>query len=92
MTTTDAEPAKIAFTLKSGGVAHIELSDGDRTTISSPTPSPPGSTVRGRMSKIACELQLKVRNCKKKGELFYIDGRLQNASKELKALLTASQT
>jgi len=85
MTHDSSSDEKINFTLPDGQPAHIESSDGDKTTVACPVPSPPGSLVRGRIETVACELQLKVRNCKKKGELFYIDGRLQNATRELKA-------
>ena len=80
---------KIEFLLTSGKKAHVEASDGDKTTISSPDPSPPGSIVRGNIQGVACAIQLKVRNCRKKGELFFIDGRLQNATRELKTRLNA---
>ena len=62
-------------------------SDGDKTAIQSPEPAPPGATVRGRIAGCAVEFQLKVRNCVKKGNSFEIDGRLRNASRELKTLI-----
>lgn len=74
--------------LLSGKQARIVMTDGDRTTIESPDPSPPGSTVRGRIEGISCEFRLKVRNCKREGDGYCIDGRLQNATRELKQLLT----
>ncbi len=79
--------SNIAITLPDGQLAHIESTDGDKTTILSPLPSPPGSTVRGRVDGVACEFQLKVRNCRKIDGVFLIDGRLRNATREIKAVL-----
>jgi len=79
-----------ALTLPSGDVAHIVTTDGDKTEIRSPRPSPPGSTVKAKLAGVACEFQLKVRNCKKKGDEFFIDGRVQNATRELKSALKSS--
>lgn len=76
-----------ALTLTTGEAAEIVTTDGDKTEIRSPRPSPPGSTVRAKVEGVACEFQLKVRNCKKSGEHFLIDGRIQNATRELKTAL-----
>lgn len=78
----------IVMTLPSGAAASIVETDGDKTLIRTPEPSPPGSTVRGRIPGVACEFQLKVRNCKKDGESFLIDGRVKNATREMKQFLT----
>ncbi len=75
------------MTLSTGGAASIVETDGDKTVIRSPSPSPPGSTVRGRFEGVACEFQLKVRNCKKDGDSFLIDGRVRNATREMKQFL-----
>lgn len=80
----------ITMTLTSGEAATVIETDGDKTVIRSPNPSPPGSTVRGRFEGVACEFQLKVRNCKKDGEAFLIDGRVRNATREMKQFLTRS--
>lgn len=77
----------LEITLPSGKCASIVMSDGDKTTIHSPEPSPPGSTVRGRVAGQPTEFQLKVRNCVRKGNIFEIDGRVMNATRELKATL-----
>ena len=58
--------------------------DGDATTILSPQASPPGSTVVATLEGVSRELELKVKNCKRDGELFRIDGRLRNAPKEVR--------
>lgn len=79
--------SKIAIILPDGQLAHIESTDGDKTALLSPLPSPPGSTVRGRIEGVGCEFQLKVRNCRKVDGVFLIDGRLRNATREIKAVL-----
>lgn len=75
------------MTLLSGAQATIVETDGDKTLIRTPEPSPPGSTVRARISGVSCEFQLKVRNCKKEGDTFLIDGRVKNATREMKQFL-----
>lgn len=75
--------------LKSGQRAEVVQSDGDTTTILSPQASPPGSTVVATLEGIASELQLKVKSCKKDGDLFRIEGRLRNAPKEVRDRLTS---
>lgn len=81
----DSFPAQI--TLPSGKTATLRQSNGHRTTIVSPEPSPPGSVVRAKVEGIGAEFELKVRNCQKDGELFVIEGRTQNATREMKAWL-----
>ena len=79
----------ITITLPNGKTARVTKTEGDHTTIESPEPSPPGSTVRGRIQGIKCEFELKVRNCKKVGDSFFIDGRARNATREMKEYLKA---
>ena len=81
------QDSRTQITLPTGDTAYVELSDGDKTTIASPLPSPPGSTVKGTISGVQAEFQLKVRNCKKKGDFFFIDGRTMNATREMRAAL-----
>lgn len=78
------------MTLPSGALAFLEESDGHKTVVRSPEPSPPGSVVRAKVEGVSIEFQLKVRNCRKDGELFRIDGRMQNATREMKAWLVPS--
>lgn len=73
--------------LQNGGSARVTLSDGDRTTIESTISSPPGSTLRGAIEDISCEFQLKVRSCRKIGDGFLIDGRVINASRQMRETL-----
>ena len=82
--------APVEMTLTSGAGATIVETDGDKSLIRSPDPSPPGSTLRARIEGISCEFQLKVRNCKKDGDAFLIDGRVKNATREMKQFLMPS--
>ncbi len=83
---------RISIHLPSSQLAFVAETDGDKTTIHSPEPAPPGATVRGRIDNVAVEFQLKVRNCKKVGDVFVIDGRLRNATRKMKAALTGGAT
>ncbi len=76
--------------LQNGQRAEVLESDGDATTILSPAASPPGSTVVGRLEGIAFDLQLKVKSCKREGDGFRIEGRLRNASREVRDRLTGA--
>jgi hypothetical protein len=84
---TPSEALNKTMTLPSGGAAYVTATDGHKTTISSPEPSPPGSVVRARVEGLGTEFQLKVRNCYRSGEAFVIEGRMQNATREMKAWL-----
>lgn len=70
--------------LTRGGTAHLLEIEGDRATLSSPIASPPGSTLTGTVPGVATELQLKVKSCKRDGNRFRIEGRLRNATRELR--------
>lgn len=86
MSTPSPSPS-LDITLLSGKVAQLLRSDGDKTSILSPEPAPPGSTVRGRIADVGVEFQLKVRNCVKQGSVFEIDGRVMNATRQMKECL-----
>lgn len=77
----------IPFTLRSGKPARIQSTNLERVTIESPESSPPGSTVGGRIEGVACEFQMKVQKCRRVGDGFVLDGRVQNATRELRARL-----
>lgn len=79
---------EVLITLLSGQVARLVSIDGDKVAIVSPEPAPPGATVRGRVSHVATEFELKVRNCVKSTRGFDIDGRLRNATRPMKARLS----
>jgi hypothetical protein len=85
-----ASPQHLEITLPSGNVALLLRSDGDKTSILSPEPAPPGSTVRGRIIDMSVEFQLKVRNCIKRESAFEIDGRVMNATRPMKERLARS--
>lgn len=70
--------------LKNGKRAEVVQSDGDNTIILSPQASPPGSTVVATLEGVSRELELKVKSCKREGELYRIEGRLRNAPKEIR--------
>jgi hypothetical protein len=78
------------LTLQNGQRAEVVASDGDATIILSPAASPPGSTVVGRLEGIDFDLQLKVKSCKRDGGAFRIEGRLRNASREVRERLTGA--
>lgn len=84
---TEETLSRKVMILPSGGTCRVLTSDGDRTTIESPESSPPGSVVRARVDGLSVEFQLKVRNCRKQDEGFAIDGRTQNATREMRAWL-----
>lgn len=75
------------MTLLNGNTANVHRTDGHKVTILSPDPAPPGSVVRAKVEGIGAEFQLKVRSCHKEGEQFVVEGRTQNATRELKAWL-----
>ena len=80
--------AAVLITLRSGQVARLVSIDGDKVAILSPEPAPPGATVRGQVSEVSTEFELKVRNCVKGSHGFDIDGRLRNATRPMKARLS----
>lgn len=77
----------LTILLRSGDAATLLSSDGHQARISSPKPAPPGSLVAGKLDGVATEFQLKVRNCYRDGDRFVVEGRTQNATRELKAAL-----
>lgn len=79
----------LAITLRQGKTAQLLETDGDKTVVASPIPSPPGSTLAGTIEGVATELQVKVKSCRKEGDLFRIEGRLRNATRELRDRLLA---
>jgi hypothetical protein len=80
---------ELTINLPGAQSAQVVETDGDKTTVRAPIPSPPGSVVRGKVDGVNCEFELKVRNCKKDGDSFLIDGRMRNATREMKVCLKA---
>lgn len=77
----------LSIVLTRGGTARLLETDGDKTTLLCPIASPPGSTLTGAVEGVAAEFQLKVKSCKKEGDAFRIEGRLRNATRELRERL-----
>ena len=73
-----------------GGDANIVALDGDRVTLDSSLSSPPGSLFEGVLVNDGGTIRIKVRGCKKSdGERFRIDGRILDASRDLRTRLAA---
>jgi hypothetical protein len=75
--------------LAKGGEADITAASGDRVTLASTIPSPPGSTVDGALDD-GTPIRVKVRGCRKSGERFTIEGRFVDLSRALRERLEAS--
>jgi hypothetical protein len=73
-----------------GGDANLVAVDGERVTVDSSLSSPPGSLIDGTLLNGGDAIRIKVRGCKKKdGERFVIEGRILDASRDLKTRLAA---
>ena len=72
-----------------GGDANIVSIDGDRVTLDSSLSSPPGSLFEGTLVNDGGMIRIKVRGCKKDGERFRIEGRILDASRDLRTRLAA---
>ncbi len=78
--------------LKTGEPVELVALEGDKATLASPLPSPPGSTVQCAVEQdqvFVGDFQLKVNRCRKVGDLFHIDGRIRNATREVRVALEA---
>lgn len=72
-----------------GGDANIVAIDDDRVTLDSSLSSPPGSLFEGFLVNDGGTIRIKVRGCKKQGERFLIEGRILDASRDLRTRLAA---
>ena len=85
-----------------GGDATLVAIDGDRVTVDSSLSSPPGSLIDGNLLNGGDAIRIKVRGCKKtvadppqagranvEGERFRIEGRILDASRDLRTRLAA---
>ena len=72
-----------------GGDAVIVAIDVDRVTLDSSLSSPPGSLVEGVLVSDGTTIRIKVRGCKKMDERFRIEGRVLDASRDLRTRLAA---
>ncbi len=72
-----------------GGDATFVSVDGDRVVVDSSLSSPPGSLIDGTLVNGGDAIRIKVRGCKRDGERFRIEGRIIDASRDLRQRLTA---
>lgn len=87
MTQPNANEKQLLITLQDGQTARLVRHDAKKTAIHSPGSFPPGATARGTVTGCAAPFELKVRDCRRDGDGFLIEGRTQNATRELNALL-----
>jgi hypothetical protein len=74
---------------KKGGEADVVASADDQTTVRSTIPSAPGSRLEGELAEGGARVWLKVHRCRKDGDAFVIDGRLLDATRELRTTIAA---
>ena len=72
-----------------GGDASFVAVDGDRVVVDSTLSSPPGSLIDGTLVNGGDAIRIKVRGCKRVGERFRIEGRILDASRDLRTRLAA---
>lgn len=72
-----------------GGEAEIVAIDGDRLRVRSTTPSAPGSRIEGALAPTGKPIRLKVARCRREEGGFEIDGRLLDATREVRAEMAA---
>lgn len=84
----------LKLTIPGGGWAHIETREGERVTVLSSRPSPPGSTLNLELPEGLPEappsksLAVKVRGCQRVEDgQFRVQGRLVSLSKQLRLWL-----
>lgn len=76
----------IRFECDAGGAELVE-SEGDRVVVRAGRSSPPGSSFE--MTLDGVRYSFKVRNCKRDGEGFLIDGRWVNLSRAMRERIAA---
>ncbi len=78
----------VAF--EKGGEADVVALEGERVTLRSTVSAPPGSPLDGRLREgphAGVALRIKVHGCRREGDLFRIEGRVIDLSRELRAVL-----
>ncbi len=73
-----------------GGEADVVALEGERITLRSTISSPPGSPLAGRLREgihAGVPVRIKVHGCRREGDLFRIEGRVIDLSRELRAVL-----
>lgn len=69
-----------------GGDADVAMLDQDRAQVRSSIPSAPGSRIEGRLASGA-QVRMKVHRCRRTEQGFTLEGRLIDATRELRAEL-----
>jgi hypothetical protein len=69
-----------------GGEADVTSLDGDRIALSSTTASAPGSRPEGELSAGGA-VRVKVARCRREGDRFLIEGRLLDATRDVRAAI-----
>lgn len=74
---------------KKGGEGDVVASMDDLTTVRSTIPSAPGSRIEGELVEGGAPVRLKVHRCRKDGDVFVLEGRLLDATRELRIAVAA---
>ncbi len=75
------------LTWSKGGEADVVALDGDRINVLSTIPSAPGSRPEGALAASGSAVRIKVARCRREGDRFLIEGRLIDATRDLRAEL-----
>lgn len=90
----EPRPGTIAW--EGGGEGRLVSSDGDALVVRSSRAYAPGSRPSGRLSPSGAELRFKTHRCRRleegDGLVFTVEGRLLDATRELRAELVALST
>ena len=71
-----------------GGEARVASLDGERLRVLSTTPAAPGTPLDGALEN-GTRVRVKVARCRREADGFVIEGRLVDASRELKKTIAA---
>jgi hypothetical protein len=71
-----------------GGEARIVSLEGERVRLTSTTPAAPGTPLEGALEN-GTEVRVKVARCRREGDRFVIEGRLVDASREVRNTIAA---
>jgi len=72
-----------------GGEGRLTALEGERATIASSVSTAPGTPLDGKFGSGAA-FRIKVARCRREGEVFVIQGRLVDLSRELRTALLAA--